>query len=781
MRTLVQSGFMAQGIRPRVFVRVFDSSGNDILLQGTKAVGSYEDRVTTFGAINQSIKPDGGMAEVSGASVNRLVLDERLTLCTEASLDPQFQSGVRGAGCIYSRSPVYYNGRNAISGTFNTQAVVVGRNCIGVSPLLYIMYRGYLQFLIPAALATCEDAYIQLSGILPLTGSPTFTIYGMGGTWTDLATGGPIFNDFVGWKPSDDYDISENWIESWTTDEFGATVYLRLNAKGRTAIVAAAGSPGMKWFRIMFISDSDADYTGHPTGSTGEEYAPFTAETAKLVLRYNSKTLDNQPVEILYGLEPLPATISGTTLDRVWTGVVDSWELNDRELTLTAKQNDHKKNPLLPSKIINTTAWPDCPEENIGKAYPIVFGDLYPTDVPHGTHEDGIGIDSAGGITGLRDYAPALIVKPWGGSYEKPGKILVAGHAVLNSYTGLPAFWNSSRKTFERMWAQFSALKTASDGSIYFEYYPLDRPLTDGSGLVISHHDFIGHAFSVIPSRIVRYDAATDPEKAYSNITAEYATLNGAGAYIDFGFDQKGAFAEREQVEAVFDLVMVGSAFMTVGLYNVDTELNVSGSDGQTTADSFLISASSSFLDDGISEDDLLVIMDGINAGEWPIQEVIDDHTLDLQWLLQVATGQSFKVLKRGALLENIGAGSITASGQKIFALTYFTDDPLKYVIRLTQTSGTGSWQIKNLQVRIYSPDDEKPDMVFLDKQGAKYGSWITGRGFTSGYLIENPAGAIEGLARNELPLVTAEIDIAAFDAAATAVTGKKLAFQEGS
>jgi hypothetical protein len=547
-----------------------------------------------------------------------------------------------------------------------------------------------------------------------------------------------------------------------------------LNQAGRDYLVSKTGTIA----KFMFISEMDSDYN---TNITGAEFVQFGSSSARLVLRYNSKRLENQKARVYFAVAPVPVTIAGMQL--VWTGVVDTYEKDDKILTLTLKQNDHKKNRMIPDGIITTATFPDCPEENVGKPYPVIFGDFYPTSTPHGTHEDGIGIDSAGGITGLEDYAPALIIKPWGGSYEEPGEIIIAGHAVLNSFVGVPAFWNGSRKTFERMWAQFAALEPhiSADGSVYLEYFPKDRPLTDGSGLVISHHDFIGHAFSVIPSRVVRYDSATTPERAYSGITADHATLDASGGYIDFGFDQQGAFSERELVELVFDLVMVGSAFMTVELYDVDTELNVSGSDGIThdmEGATVFDSTGATFLDDGIVEDDLLVITEGVNAGEWPIQEATLQTRLVLKWNAQSLTNQSYKVLTRGALIESIGGGSITASGQKIIPLTYFIEDPLKYVIRLTQTSGAGSWQIKNLQVRIYSPDVEKPEMIFLDKQGMKYGSWITGRGFTSGYLIENPAGVIEGFARNEMIFATAEIDTAAFDTAATAISGAKLAFQ---
>lgn len=423
MRTLNQgiAAFLQQGIRPRIFVRVFDSTGVDLLLQGTKEVGEYEDRMTTFGSINQSIRPEGGMAEVSGAEVNRLVLDERLTLCTEASLDPQFQNGIRGAGRILSASLNYTAGRNAVTGSLGSPAVVVGRNYSSGS-FIYTMARGFLQFEVPAALTTCEDAYIKLTGIGDYS-TDDFTIYGLAGTWTDLAAGGAILNDFTGWAASGDYTVSANWIESWTTVEYGTIVYLRLNALGRAAVVAAAGTAD-KIFRIMLISNRDSNFTGYPTGPAGTEFVQFEAETARLELRYNSKTLDNQPIEILYGLETLPATISGATLDRVWTGVVDSWSLNDRELTLTAKQNDHKKNRIIPSGLLNLTDYPNCPAENIGKAIPVVYGDFlspisHKQGIPYVANEDNESI-----IYSHKDYVKAYVY------HDSSNYLILAGHAI---------------------------------------------------------------------------------------------------------------------------------------------------------------------------------------------------------------------------------------------------------------------------------------------------------------------------------------------------------------
>ncbi len=420
MRTLNQTitPFLQQGIRPRIFVRVFDSSDNDILIQGTKAIGDYEDRITTFGSINQSIRPEGGMAEVSGAEINRLVLDERMTLCTEASIDPQLEAGYRGAGRILASAAIYageyFGARDALSGNFSNIAIVCGRLRMGSGPYTFTVYRGFMQFTIPDDLTTLEDAYLSLPGQglfrsqngflggIPL--NPHFAMHLVEGNWTTFTDQGALYNDFVGWETSGDYTLTD-FNEAWTTAEYDTTNYIRLNQAGRDYILSKAGDIA----RFMLVSEIDANYSEYPTPPSGAQVVQFDAYNAKLKLRYNSKTLDNQNIEILYGLETLPATISGDTLDRVWTGVVDDWKLNDKELTLIAKQNDHKKNPMIPNEIFTIDDYPLIHNENIGKTKPILYGDFLPSPI----NKNGLAYIANEGNTdilyGYKDYAKAYI------------------------------------------------------------------------------------------------------------------------------------------------------------------------------------------------------------------------------------------------------------------------------------------------------------------------------------------------------------------------------------
>lgn len=781
MRTLIQSGFSSQSIRPRMFVRIADASDNTILLQGTKAIAGYEDRISNFGTINQGIAHVGGLAEVSGASFERIILDEDLTLCTTASIPPNVVGSQLRAGRLLKTgapSGSYLACRGASSATdFQTPAIVVGRN-YSAGILAYQTYRAPLEFAVPSGILTLDDAYIELTGMAQSVAAGHIHIEARLGTWSTtsaLAIGD--YTSFIGWQAADAVYTGVNLIEDWTSDEYADTVYLRFTESGRDFIRALTGST----LRIMLLSANDVNYTAAPTGA---EFAQFEASTALLQLRYNSLVLDNQDAEILLGFETLPATISNTTVDAVWKGVVDSYKIGDRVLSGELRQNDHKKNCTVPARVITKENWPDCPEENIGKAIPAVYG-AYFSDV-YGEHKDGIGIDNppVSGVTqalGVRDYVPALVVRNYGGSFSNPGRVLFANRTINNMFDSVAALWNSTRKTFERYWIDFVDYnpQTAPDGSVYLEFIPAKRSLHGADGALTAYEDYIGRAFSVIPSRSVRYDA-TNPEHAYSGVSGEYALLTGANAYAEYGFDQQGTFAEREKVEAVFNIVQTGTATLSMSVREIDSELNgATATDGVIEAGTELYfrSATATFSGDGISEDDLLVITSGVNAGEWPIASVNTDTILLLKWAMTPATGMTYKIMKRGAELENT-TGIITTTGQKCVPLTTFTNDPSKYIIRFDQTAGAGSFQISLLQVRMYLPEDEKPETVYFDMKGHEYGSWITGRGETSGDLIENPAHVIEAFARDEMGILTAGIDTAAFDAAATARTGDKFAFQ---
>jgi hypothetical protein len=141
------------------------------------------------------------------------------------------------------------------------------------------------------------------------------------------------------------------------------------------------------------------------------------------------------------------------------------------------------------------------------------------------------------------------------------------------------------------------------------------------------------------------------------------------------------------------------------------------------------------------------------------------------------ATGQSYKIYAHpAAALETITA--ISGTGQKIVKIETQINDLKKYKIRVKIYGSSGYMRISNFQIRMFLSDFEAPSQVFLDKEGAEYGSWITGRGHAAGNLIENPIHIIESIARDEMGLDNSSIDVTAFDTAATARSGMKYAFQ---
>ncbi len=166
MRTLNQSGYWSQGSRPRKWVKVSYASGSHegetILAYGSRAGLGYEDRILKFGEITQRIDPAGGLAEVSGVEITGLIPDTRLTFCTEAEIAPYVEGATLGSGRLLaagSSGDPYATVRNASTADWATPAIVTGRNYSAGSDI-YTVYRGLMEFEIPAAVETCESAWL---------------------------------------------------------------------------------------------------------------------------------------------------------------------------------------------------------------------------------------------------------------------------------------------------------------------------------------------------------------------------------------------------------------------------------------------------------------------------------------------------------------------------------------------------------------------------------------------------------------------------------------------
>lgn len=435
MRTLVQSitEYMRQGVRPVKFLRITDAdTGTELLMQATAEHGDYEDRVASLGTITQEIAPEGGAASVSGMTIDGLYCDKRLPLCTEAELAPKYEGVTCGAGRAICTNAVYDSARNAGAGTIASAAIVAGRNYTGSE---YSVIRGYLQFEVPDDLATCEDVYLELSGVKLYSPDTTLTLVLVEGTWVSLyLTGGTVYSSFDGWAGSGAYTVSA-LNETWTTAEYGTTNYIRLNEAGRDYVASCAG--GVAKFALLTTRD-----TLNASAPTGKEFVVFEAATARLNLRYNSITLDNQIAEVYYALRDSDGNLPDdhTGMDLVWKGVIDSYTLNDRILSLTLRQNNFAKDKLIPAEVITEDDWPDCPEENIGKAIPIVYGDF----IGDRLHKDGIASFLNGANRyGNGPFAKGLVYSESGGTLS----VIVAGHTIKNS-SFMAAIYSSSIKSF---------------------------------------------------------------------------------------------------------------------------------------------------------------------------------------------------------------------------------------------------------------------------------------------------------------------------------------------
>ncbi len=714
MRTLNQSGYMNQGVRPVAFVRIADAADTTLLLQAAKTVGDWEDRITTFGPINQSITPEGGMAEVSGAEVRRLILDEELKFCTEASLAPKIEVVTLAAGRFIAESAVggsYASVRDAASGFWASVGLVIGRQYDSIYPL-YRHMRAILEYTVPADLTNCEYVGLDLTGLGDFS-DIDFDLKVVEGNWTNVSQilMGLAYNNFEGWEESGDYTLAQ-FNETWNTSEYvNGHNYIRGNAAFRAFIESKAGQT----VRLMLISEKDSNWTDNGAGPSGNEFVQFESSSAKLELRYNSITLDNQKMEIMVGLEPLPSVLDRTTLDVVWTGVCDDYVIDDREMTAKGRQNDFKKDRVIPGRLIRKADWPDCPEENIGKPYPIVYGAFDMT----GLHKQGVGRFTA--------TAPAGADKEY--SYPDPIKglvvakkdydrtVLYAGHDL-----GLPVFmvgypifsWNPELKCFEMFPCDASGSYSAGTGYIEeLSTKQKNNPFTTYFPDALCNLNYTGVAM-ILP---IRYDAGGyDADNVFDSDGTNYATLTGDFNQIIIYFDDKN----NKYTTALF----LKAEFLG-GADPSKFELDI-------------------YRNEAVSPE---------NADSWnPL----------------VVGSTPFT-----------GDGEIFVAFSTLESLTRVPMDLTQYYFKLNKTDGTGSIKLyaaAGFVTRDASNETAlyKSGTYVYGRRDDASGT-ITG---VNGGMIENPSHVIESIARDEMSLAAAEIDTAALDTLATAQGTAKLAFQ---
>jgi len=517
VRTLVQpiERWLKIGHEPRAVLRITDAtSGAELLRIGVEASGTAEDRMTGDSPrISRTIPHEGGMSTVGSVTIEDLILDDDLTLCTDLTIEPTIEGPVRGAGRLLSigtPGEAYADVRDDTTSKWDDIRMVVGRWYTGSDT--HVVARAPIQFAIPSTVTSCEDGYIALTGVNDYHGATHWSVHLVAGTWSALSEKGDMFDNFTGHVASGDYTLVDLG-EAWTTEEYGAATYIQLNEAGRAAVVAAKGSS----LKLMLVSDRDADFTTYSAGADGNEYVMFDAPSARLVLRTNTINLENQIASLYFGVDPLPADYTG--MDLIYSGVVDRYDITDRRLSLTITPNDHKKNPMLPTKLITLDDWPNCPEENVGKAVPLVYGSY----ALSGEHRAGVGNFTGWGPLASQinfsypDAFAALVVK-------EDDADRTALCTLLRLKSGNTSFylWNDGAKTYT-LYPVLSGIATYVAGK---GTYRDITPDTDTSHIppVLSETQYKGVA-TVIPSSN-ESTAGTYPERAYDADSDTYATMS---------------------------------------------------------------------------------------------------------------------------------------------------------------------------------------------------------------------------------------------------------------
>jgi hypothetical protein len=781
LKSNITGSYLKQGKKPRVFVRIPDAG----LYLGTETSGDFTDSIADFDTISQSIDKYGGMSEVSSFGVRNLQLGDRVTLCTEGDLSPQREGTFDGSGRIYAESPVYLSTRNATVGTnFASPAIVVGRSYSGGQ---YQVLRGYLQFALPTGITSCEEATLELVG-MNITTYQAFTLRLVRGNWTALASTTGIFNDFYNWTGSGAYGIT-NYLETWTTAEYAAgTTKLRFNTAGKNLMVSQTGNV----VRFMLLSSLDVLNSAAPSTT---EYVQFEAASARLKLRYNTKTLDNQVASVYLAYDPVPAAY--TDMQLLWTGVVDDYVINNKYIDLKLKQNDHKKNVMIPTKTITIEDFPSCPDENLNKPYPIPFGAADSSAV--GETKLGIAREYSGvalnQLSGVRQYFPSPIVKNGDADLNVPMEILTSRQTMYDFIDGFPAVYIKGIKAFARLWANIgSDLGTTYQ---YVKAYPKERwTASSNTGSKLKELCF-GYAVSIIPTYVFDYDGATTPEDSYDD-TGGTAAIPVLGDSFAIGFPAIGSGGDIEKAEIVFQLKdnPAGDSYIKVVLYNNPTDYldltdpaqYVELTDGVTSQSGGIqhfTSVLAQFTDAGIVAGDFLHIttING-NEGRYKIASVESNSELHLSDTLTNATAQTYHITQKLTTplhTEDI----IKGTGQVVIDVTDHVGwDTEKYVVQFYYNNEveSGSFEISHTQMRYFISEVDKITEIYSDKEGHEFGSWIDTAGrsnsYNSGELIENPSYVIEALARDEMSLATSELDTTAFDTSGTELASWLFSFQ---
>ena len=435
------SWYLKQGARPRVFLSI-PGAGK---YWSTDESGDFVEKIESIGRITNKIDAFGGMSSVSDCEVTiaKAGDDNKETFFTSVSIAPHDEGVIKGAGRLMktgSAGESYFYVRSGTTGSLASEALVVGQR-YNPGTNQYSNYRAYIQCKIPSDLTSCEEAYIPLTGINDES-DVDFDLHVYEGNWSSLGNG--MYNEFDGWiAGSTDYTgIRLNDLLNTSNFVVGEN-YIRFNRAGRDAIVAAAGGT----LKLMVLSSRDVTYTT----PTGNEYVRFersdALETPTLELQYNTMPLDNERATIYLAFKETSGALPTSTdgMQAIWSGVVDSYDLEPTRLKLKLRHDDFKRNRTLDTNIITTDEidFENTPDTNIGKCKPIVIGDFARTM----EHRNGIGYfkDSAGVVQfGYGEFFKCIV---YDNTEENTIKALAADHE-LKETGNFAAFYESAADRF---------------------------------------------------------------------------------------------------------------------------------------------------------------------------------------------------------------------------------------------------------------------------------------------------------------------------------------------
>ncbi len=536
MKTLptnITSNYLLVGSSPRFFVYVANAGKK----WGTVAADSYTNRLHRLQEITESIDPFGGMGSVSGVNVEVLKAGEEIKFYSSASVFPRYEGSNVGAGRIMKSGAVYATARGSEDGDSVSYATLMVGQYNDLDTMDYAIIRGIVQFDIPAGITSCEDAYLNLVCVNDASLND-FSLYVLEGSaeWATGHIGVSTFSHFDGWVAGGTADyggviLNEAFSTGTHLSETGAN-RIRFNRAGRAAVVSNTGSV----LKLVMVSSRDKDYDTTHIPAWGEnEFVRFKVSVADttptLELIYNMAKPDNERtrVYLMYddATSGLPTSVSTYGLN-VWSGVVDAWAMDPAVLKLNLRHDDFKRNVKLTAEPMDTTEFPYCPNENIGKSKPLVVGDF--TAVAH-----------VKGCAAIIDGTTAA--NQWGGGdffkgyvyddyYPDSRKILFAGHE-LKEYGSFVTIYNSGMGAFVPI---SGAVATTSAGKVVLSEASgtaFPYMLTENTTNATSLNPITCH----IPTKLIGGGGSSNPSYAVDSVATNWSAIVGGAIarFEDYG------------------------------------------------------------------------------------------------------------------------------------------------------------------------------------------------------------------------------------------------------